>query len=76
MGKSIRNLSTVRRVGLDRAKRVFQVHAVDAKGEIVVVRGSGASQRWATATCASFWWWAPARRCAIAEAIATPSVYG
>ena len=24
-------------------------------------RGSGASQRWATATCASFWWWAPAR---------------
>ena len=36
----------------------------------------GASQRWATAICASFWWWAPARRCAIAEAIATPCVYG
>ena len=36
MGKSIRNLSTVTRVGLDLAKRVFQVHAVDAKGEIVV----------------------------------------
>ena len=34
--------------------------------------GSGASPRWATGTCASFWWWAPARRCAIAEAIATP----
>jgi hypothetical protein len=33
MGKSIRNLSTVTRVGLDLAKRVFQVHAVDAKGE-------------------------------------------
>src|ERR1700719_1770189 len=38
MGKSIRNLSTVTRVGLDQAKRVFQVHAVDAKGEIVVAR--------------------------------------
>jgi hypothetical protein len=38
MGKSIRNFATVTRVGLDLAKRVFQVHAVDAKGEIVVVR--------------------------------------
>ena len=38
MGKSIRNLSTVTRVGLDLAKRVFQVHAVDAKSEIVVAR--------------------------------------
>jgi hypothetical protein len=38
MGKSIRNLSTVTRVGLDLAKRVFQVHAVEAKGEIVVAR--------------------------------------
>ena len=33
MGKSNRDLSTVTRVGLDLAKRVFQVHAVDAKGE-------------------------------------------
>jgi len=32
MGKPILNLSTVTRVGLDLAKRVFQVHAVDAKG--------------------------------------------
>ena len=38
MGKSIRNLAAVTRVGLDLAKRVFQVHAVDAKGEIVVAR--------------------------------------
>ena len=38
MGKSIRNLSAVTRVGLDLAKRVFQVHAVDAKGEIDVAR--------------------------------------
>jgi transposase len=38
MGKSILNLSTVTRVGLDLAKRVFQVHAVDARGEIVVAR--------------------------------------
>ena len=29
MGKSIQNLSTVTRVGLDLAKRVFQVHAVE-----------------------------------------------
>src|SRR5271168_2897792 len=38
VGKSIRNMSTVTRVGLDLAKRVFQVHAVGAKGEIVVAR--------------------------------------
>ncbi len=38
MGKSIRNFAAVTRVGLDLAKKVFQVHAVDAKGEIVVVR--------------------------------------
>src|SRR5271163_955802 len=44
MGKSIRNLSTVTRVGLDLAKRVFQVHAVDAKGEIVVARQLTRSQ--------------------------------
>jgi hypothetical protein len=44
MGKSIRGLSTVTRVGLDLAKRVFQVHAVDAKGEIVVTRKLTRSQ--------------------------------
>jgi transposase len=44
MGKSIRNLSTVTRVGLDLAKRVFQVHAVGAKGEIVVARRLTRSQ--------------------------------
>ena len=44
MGKCIRNLSTVTRVGLDLAKRVFQVHAVDAKGEIVVTRKLTRSQ--------------------------------
>ena len=44
MSKSIRNLSTVTRVGLDLAKRVFQVHAVDAKGEIVVARKLTRSQ--------------------------------
>ena len=38
MGKSIRNLTAVTRVGLDLAKKVFQVHAVDAKGEVVVAR--------------------------------------
>ncbi len=49
MGKSIRNLSTVTRVGLDLAKRVFQVHAVEAKGEIVVARKLTRSQPDATA---------------------------
>jgi hypothetical protein len=44
MGKSIRNLSTVTRVGLDLAKRVFQVHAVEAKDEIVVARKLTRSQ--------------------------------
>jgi transposase len=38
MGKSIQKLSSVTRVGLDLAKKVFQVHAVDANGEIVVAR--------------------------------------
>ena len=42
--KSIRNLSAVTRVGLDLAKRVFQVHAVEAKGEIVVARKLTRSQ--------------------------------
>jgi transposase len=36
--KSIENLTSVTRVGLDLAKRVFQVHAVDAMGEIVAAR--------------------------------------
>ena len=44
MGKSIRNLAAVTRVGLDLAKRVFQVHAVDAKGEIIVARKLTRSQ--------------------------------
>src|ERR1700722_17722469 len=44
MGKSIRNLTAVTRVGLDLAKRVFQVHAVDAKGEIVMARRLTRSQ--------------------------------
>jgi transposase len=38
MGKSIRNPSAVTRVGLDLAKNAFQVHAVDAKGEVVLAR--------------------------------------
>jgi hypothetical protein len=40
VGKSIRKLSSVPRVWLDLAKKVFQVHAVDANGEIVVARQS------------------------------------
>jgi transposase len=44
MGKSSQNFLTVTRVGLDLAKRVFQVHAVEAKGEIVVARKLTRSQ--------------------------------
>ena len=38
MGKSIQKLNSVTRVGLDLAKKVFQVHAVDGNGEMVVAR--------------------------------------
>jgi transposase len=38
MAKSTENLARVTRVGLDLAKNVFQVHSVDAQGEVVVVR--------------------------------------
>ncbi|HEY1864472.1 MAG TPA: hypothetical protein VGG77_12480, partial [Roseiarcus sp.] len=34
----VQKLSSVTRLGLDLAKKVFQVHAVDANGEIVVAR--------------------------------------
>jgi transposase len=44
MEKSSRNFLTVTRVGLDLAKRVFQVHAVGAKEEIVVERKLTRSQ--------------------------------
>ena len=58
MGKSIRNLSTVTRVGLDLAKRVFQVHAVDAKGEIVVARKltRGQLDPVSSPSCRRAWW--------------------
>ena len=38
MRKSTGNFAAVTRIGLDLAKRVFQDHAVDANGEIVVAR--------------------------------------
>ena len=38
MAKFTGNLAQVTRVGLDLAKTVFQVHGVDAQGEVVVVR--------------------------------------
>ena len=38
MGKSIIDLSSVTRVGLDLAKRVFRIHAVDASGSVVIAR--------------------------------------
>jgi hypothetical protein len=38
MGKATENLARVMRIGLDLAKSVFQVHGIDAKGEVVIVR--------------------------------------
>ncbi len=38
MGKSIKNLSSVTQVGLDLAKNVCQVHAIDAQGAVVVAK--------------------------------------
>ncbi len=38
MGKSIIDTSSVTRVGLDLAKRVFRIHAVDAAGSVVIAR--------------------------------------
>jgi transposase len=38
MGKSREDFSKVTRVGLDLAKSVFQVHAVDAAGGVVATR--------------------------------------
>jgi len=38
MGKTITDLSNVTTVGLDLAKHVFQLHAVDAAGRIVIAR--------------------------------------
>ena len=38
MGKSITDLSSVRTVGLDLAKHVFQVHSVDASGRVIVTK--------------------------------------
>jgi transposase len=38
VGKSIKNLSSVTSVGLDIAKNVFQVHAVDAQGAVIVAK--------------------------------------
>ena len=38
MSKSIIDTSAVTRVGLDLAKRVFRVHAVDATGKVVIAR--------------------------------------
>jgi transposase len=38
-GKSSETLKTVTGVGVDLAKKVLQVHAVDAKGDVLVARG-------------------------------------
>ncbi len=38
MGKIAADLSAVTTVGLDLAKHVFQVHAIDAAGQIVIAK--------------------------------------
>jgi len=40
-GKSIRKFAAITRIGLDLAKKVFRVHAIDAGGEVVVARKLG-----------------------------------
>lgn len=45
MGKSIIELSSVTRIGLDLAKNVFQFHAVYAQGEAVIRRRPAATLR-------------------------------
>ena len=65
MGKSIRNIAAVTRVGLDLAKKVFQVHAVDARGEMVVARKVGARPARSPSLpswCRAWWRWRPAPR--------------
>ena len=42
--KSIRNLTAVTRVGLDHGEEGFQVHAVEAKGEVLMARRLTRSQ--------------------------------
>jgi hypothetical protein len=45
VGKSIIDTSSVTRVGLDLAKRVFRIHAVDATGSVVTLgQSSNASE--------------------------------
>ena len=41
MGKGITDLSGVTIVGLDLAKQVFQVHAIDALGRVIVAKALG-----------------------------------
>ena len=63
MGKSIQNIAAVTRVGTYLAKNVFQVHGVDAKGE-VVVRASCGGARCCNSSPSSLlaWWrWRPVR---------------
>jgi len=38
MGKHITDFSAVTTVGLDLAKHVFQVHAIDASGRVIAAR--------------------------------------
>jgi hypothetical protein len=54
MGKSITNLSSVTTVGLDLAKHVFLLHAIDAFGRVFVARRFGARTCWPSSrTCPS-----------------------
>jgi hypothetical protein len=44
VGKSIIDTSSVTRVGLDLAKRVLRIHAVDATGSVVIARSVNRSR--------------------------------
>jgi hypothetical protein len=60
VGKSIIDTSGITRVGLDLAKRVFRIHAVDATGSIVIAARSiaeGTSPVFGVAPSAVFTEW-------------------
>ena len=57
VGKPIINLSSVTTVGLDLAKHVFQVHAVDASGRVVVAKAMRRNKlRSCSLRCRLVWW--------------------
>ena len=64
MGKSFIDTSSVTRVGLDLARRVFRIHAVDATGLVVIAHSVNRRTllKFFDALPQSSWRWRPAPR--------------